>query len=385
MAYSDDNSFEKILNRCLGDPLLDNVDKRVGSIIYDALAPVCMELSEAYAKIDILENQTFLATATSEHLDKRGFDYGLVRTPATQALRIAEFKKYKTDANGNYIYDSNGDKILIDMDIAVGSRFSVPEDSETTFEYIGVIDKYKILRCEQFGTKGNERLGIVLPITPVKDLVKCEIISTYKPAEDQETDEKFRKRIIDSLNYASFGGNINDYIEKVNDIDGVGNTKVFPAWQYNGSVLLSIVDPQFNPITDEFARNLKEQIDPDESTGQGIGIAPIGHYVTITTPIKLDVNIKLKVSLINSETIETMREDIISVINNYFYQVRTFFGQDINLTIYRANIISEVMKLPQVLNVKDVYINNLDNDLELIDEGDIGKQYLPYLKEVIIE
>ena len=197
--------------------------------------------------------------------------------------------------------------------------------------------------------------------------------------------EKFRKRIIDSLNYASFGGNINDYIEKVNDIDGVGNTKVFPTWQYNGSVLLSIVDTQFNPITDEFARNLKEQIDPDESTGQGVGIAPIGHYVTITTPIKLDVNIKLKVSLINSETIETMREDITSVINNYFYQIRTFFGQDINLTIYRANIISEVMKLPQVLNVKDVYINNLDNDLEIIDEGDIGKQYLPYLKEVIIE
>ena len=80
-----------------------------------------------------------------------------------------------------------------------------------------------------------------------------------------------------------------------------------------------------------------------------------------------------------------MREDITSVINNYFYQIRTFFGQDINLTIYRANIISEVMKLPQVLNVKDVYINNLDNDLEIIDEGDIGKQYLPYLKEVIIE
>ena len=54
--YSDGNSFEQILDRTLSNELLSDVDKREGSIVYDTLAPVCMELADAYAKMDILES-----------------------------------------------------------------------------------------------------------------------------------------------------------------------------------------------------------------------------------------------------------------------------------------------------------------------------------------
>ena len=385
MSYSDNNSFEKIMDRCLGNKILENVDKRQGSIIYDALAPICLELAEAYVKMDIMEEQTFLTTATGINLDKRAFDYGLSRTPATNALRIAEFKKYKMDSDGNFVHDDKGNKILIDMDITEGARFTLPEDSSITFEYIGKIDKYNILKCEQTGTKGNEHVGTILPLIPIKNLIEAKITSTYEPAEDEETDEELRRRVIDSINYSSFGGNIEDYIEKVNAIDGVGNTKVFPAWQYNGSVLLSIVDPIFNPITDEFAKNLKEQIDPDEDTGQGVGIAPIGHYVTITTPAKKYVNISMSVELMNTATLETIKEDIERKISEYFETVRKSFGQNVNLTIYRARIIEKVLELKEVLNVKDVALNGNFTDVIFIDEGLIGYQYLPYMGEVTIE
>ena len=385
MSYSDDNSFEKIMDRCLGNKILENVDKRQGSIIYDALAPICLELAEAYVKMDIMEEQTFLTTATGINLDKRAFDYGLSRTPATNALRIAEFKKYKMDSDGNFVHDDKGNKILIDMDITEGARFTLPEDSSITFEYIGKTDKYNILKCEQTGTKGNEHVGTILPLIPIKNLIEAKITSTYEPAEDEETDEELRRRVVDSINYSSFGGNIEDYIEKVNAIDGVGNTKVFPAWQYNGSVLLSIVDPIFNPITDEFAKNLKEQIDPDEDTGQGVGIAPIGHYVTITTPAKKYVNISMSVELMNTATLETIKEDIERKISEYFETVRKSFGQNVNLTIYRARIIEKVLELKEVLNVKDVALNGNFTDVTFIDEGLIGYQYLPYMGEVTIE
>ena len=385
MSYSDDNSFEKIMNRCLGNKILENVDKRPGSIIYDALAPICLELAEAYVKMDIMEEQTFLTTATGINLDKRAFDYGLSRTPATNALRIAEFKKYKMDSDGNFVHDDKGNKILIDMDITEGARFTLPEDSSITFEYIGKTDGYNILKCEQTGTKGNEHVGTILPLIPIKNLIEAKITSTYKPAEDEETDEELRKRVVDSINYSSFGGNIEDYIEKVNAIDGVGNTKVFPAWQYNGSVLLSIVDPIFNPITDEFAKNLKEQIDPDEDTGQGVGIAPIGHYVTITTPVKKYVNVSMSVELMNTVTLETIKEDIERKISEYFETVKKSFGQNVNLTIYRARIIEKVLELKEVLNVKDVALNGNFTDVTFIDEGLIGYQYLPYMGEVTIE
>lgn len=400
MSYSDNNSYEKILNRVLGNDLLVNVDKRVGSIIYDAVAPICLELAEAYVKMDILENQTYLMTATGNNLDKRVYDYGISRASATRAMRIAEFKKYKRNSEGNLVLDNKGNKILIDMDIDIGVRFAVP-NSTTTFQYIGKIDNYRIVECEQLGTEGNEHLGQILPLTQVTDMIEAKIISTYKPAEDEETDTQLRTRVVNALNYASFGGNIQDYIERTDAIDGVGETKVFPAWQYNGSVLLSIVDPQYDPITEEFKKNLKEQIDPDDvidqygtvlkddTSGQGIGIAPIGHYVTITTPVKKTVNVNLQIRFREGYTIEILTERTKNAINEYFLKCRKTFGQDVNITLYVSDIIIAVKNLDGIIdcsNVSFVYNGSVyDESLTFIDEGRIGYQYLPYMGEVTIE
>lgn len=384
MSYSDDNSFEKIMTRMLANERLTNVDKRVGSIAYDSIAPCAMELAEVYAKMDILEEQTYLLSATGLNLDKKVYDYGVFRNKATKSQRIGNFQKYKTDENGDYVLDSNNDRILVDMEIPINSRFVVPEDSETTFIYIGKIDGYYILECEQLGTKGNQHIGTILPLTPIADLINAKITSTYKFGEDEETDDELRNRTLNIINTKSFGGNISDYIEKVNSIDGVGNTKVFPAWQFNGSVLLSIVDPQFNPVTEEFLKNVKEQIDPEENSGEGFGIAPIGHYVTITTPIKNEISITLSVELEVEVTVSQIQEKIETELNKYFESVRKEFGQDKTLAIYRARVIDSVLNVREVLNVKNVLLNNVDEDIILNDINSIGGQNLPYFKELNI-
>ena len=384
MSYSDDNSFEKIMNRMLANERLVNVDKRVGSIAYDSIAPCAMELAEVYAKMDILEEQTYLLGATGLNLDKKVYDYGVFRNKATKSQRIGNFQKYKTDENGDYVLDSNNDRILVNMEIPINSRFVVPEDSETTFIYIGKIDSYDILECEQLGTKGNFHIGTILPLIPITDLINAKITSTYKFGEDEETDDELRNRALNIINTESFGGNISDYIEKVNSIDGVGNTKVFPAWQFNGSVLLSIVDPQFNPVTEEFLKNVKEQIDPEENSGEGFGIAPIGHYVTITTPIKNEISITLSVELEAEVTVSQIQEKIEAELNKYFESVRKEFGQDKTLAIYRARVIDSVLNVREVLNVKNVLLNNIDEDIILNDIDSIGGQNLPYFKELNI-
>ena len=46
-SFSENNSFEDILDRLL-ENVDDNLDKRQGSIIYDALAPAAAELAQCY-------------------------------------------------------------------------------------------------------------------------------------------------------------------------------------------------------------------------------------------------------------------------------------------------------------------------------------------------
>ena len=385
--YSDGNSFEQILDRTLSNELLSDVDKREGSIVYDTLAPVCMELADAYAKMDILESQLSLLTATGSNLDNRAYEQGMAREQETQAERIGTFKKYQIDEQtGEYVKDENDNKILIDMDIPEGSRFVSPENDSIIYEFIGKDDKDEnILRCETYGTVGNEYTGTILPLTAIPDLVEAKITGTHIPAQDTESDDELRTRVINKLNSLSFGGNIDAYIKKVSSIDGVGTCKVFPAWQYNGSVLLSVVDSSYEPITQSFADRIKEEIDPEESSGQGVGFAPIGHYVTITTPIKSNVKVQFHLDLEAGVTVGNVQEECERRIEEYFNSVRHNFGQDNTLGIYRARIIDTIIEIPEVLNITDVLLNDVDADIVYTDEGLLEHQYLPYVSEVIID
>ena len=51
MNYSD-MTFEYLLSRCL-NRVSNDIDKREGSVIYNALAPACAELAEAYGVMSI--------------------------------------------------------------------------------------------------------------------------------------------------------------------------------------------------------------------------------------------------------------------------------------------------------------------------------------------
>ena len=385
--YSDGNSFEQILDRTLSNELLSDVDKREGSIVYDTLAPVCMELADAYVKMDILESQLSLLTATGSNLDNRAYEQGMAREQETQAERIGTFKKYQIDEQtGEYVKDETDNKILIDMDIPEGSRFVSPENDSIIYEFIGKDDKDEnILRCETYGTVGNEYVGTILPLTAILDLVEAKITGTHIPAQDTESDDELRTRVINKLNSLSFGGNIDAYIEKVSGIDGVGTCKVFPAWQYNGSVLLSVVNSSYEPITQSFADRIKEEIDPEESSGQGVGFAPIGHYVTVTTPIKSNVKVQFHLDLEADVTIGNVQEECEQKIKEYFNSVRHEFYQDKTLGIYRARIIDKILEIPEVLNVTDVLLNDVNADITYTDEGLLEHQYLPYVSEVIID
>ena len=56
-------TFEVILNAMLAR-VPDTIDKRQGSIIYNALAPAAVELQNMYINLDVILNETFADTAS---------------------------------------------------------------------------------------------------------------------------------------------------------------------------------------------------------------------------------------------------------------------------------------------------------------------------------
>ncbi|WP_374718180.1 baseplate J/gp47 family protein, partial [Neobacillus sp.] len=195
-------TFEVILNRMLAR-VPDSVDKRPGSIIYDALAPAAAELAQLYMELDINLALSFADTATGEYLERRTAEFGINREPATKARRKG-------------LFYASGD---VPMDVPVGSRFSLGDLNYTAVSRIAA--GQWLLECETVGVVGNQDFGALLPIDYIEGLARAELADVLVPGEDAETDESLRQRYTSAINEQAFGGNVADYKQEINAINGV--------------------------------------------------------------------------------------------------------------------------------------------------------------------
>ena len=103
----EDMTFENIMDRCL-DRVSSSIDKREGSVVYDAIAPAAAELAIMYIELAYLMDRAFPDTESGDDLTKKVRERSIFRTPATAAIR----KGYFEDGNGAA------------MDVPIGTRFS---------------------------------------------------------------------------------------------------------------------------------------------------------------------------------------------------------------------------------------------------------------------
>ncbi len=367
--YDEYYSYENILARMIAKVPSD-MDTREGSIIYDALAPTAAELANEYIEIQIFKDQMFVLTAIGQNLDKIGDNYGIPRNTATYAERIAQF----TDTNNNL------------MSLPIGSRFAVPDsDDNVIYAITKILEVGKaVVTCEQKGTVGNEYSGAILPLFSISNLKEAKIISTQTPAQDKEDDDVYRARIVAKLNSKGFAGNIRAYKDLFTDgkeFTGTSEPKVFPVWNGGGTVKISALDTEYNALSNEFLAQLKDLIDPETDTGNGIGLAPIGHKVTIVTPTQYTVNISVTLDL-DSVTLDNVRSEINTNLEAYLLSIRKNWVNNDKTSVYTAQVISACVSVSGVKNVTNVKLNDVAADINLTN--DATNQYIPVLGTVTL-
>lgn len=348
-------TYEAILNRML-ERVPNNMDKREGSIIYDALAPAAVELALLYIEFDTIIDESYADTASREYLIRRALERGLIPYEATSTILKAEF----TPA---------------DLEIPIGSRFSSDDLNYTVLEKIsnGV---YK-LKCEQLGAVGNKGFGTLIPIDYIENLETAEITEILIPGEDEEDTEEFRNRYFNSFDSSAFGGNKADYIQKVNAIAGVGSVKVTSCWNGGGTVLLTILNSEFSKASDTLIQTVQNEIDPTKDAS-GQGIAPIGHIVTVRTATEVNINIESTITLDTGYTLETLTPLIQNEIESYLLELRKSWSNDNELYVRISQIENKILNLEGVIDISDTKINNSASNLTL------SNLEIPVLGEITI-
>lgn len=332
-------TYELIMNRML-DRVSDQVDKREGSVIWDALAPAAVELQLMYIEFDIILKETFGDTASREYLIRRAKERGITPYPATYALLKGEFN----------------------IDVPIGSRFSLNELNYSVVEQIGT-GVFK-MECEALGVQGNKYFGDLIPIEYIDGLQTAKLTELLIPGEDEEDTESLRTRYFESFDTKPFGGNQKDYIQKTNSIAGVGSTKVTPIWDGGGTVKLTILNSEFDKASSELVNTVQQEIDPTKD-GHGVGIAPIGHIVTVNTAEEIAVNITSNIIFDEGYSFTGQKQNIIDAISAYLLELRKEWANQTNLVVRIAQIETRILAIKGIIDISGTKINGAASNLTL--------------------
>lgn len=338
--------FDNILRRML-DKVPDSIDKREGSIIFDALAPVAAELAQMYIVLKDNIDLVFVDTAIGEYLDRLCNQIGIERKQATKAIRKAKFY--------------NEENTLIN--IAIGERFTL---NDLTYQAIKKLSEgvYEC-ECETAGKEGNKQFGTLIPINYIQGLGKAVLEDILIPGEDEETDEALRKRYFESINEKAFAGNIADYKKKTKELQGVSLVKVTPVWNGGGTVKLTILDSDYNKASSQLINSVQEQICPDMSNS-GLGLAPIGHVVTVDTVEEQQINVSTTVTITEGSNMEDIKTNIINEVSEYLLELRKTWENEDNLIVRISQIESRILNITGILDITGTQINNGTSNIELL-------------------
>lgn len=352
MAIDLDITYEDLLAQKLAgvDPTLDT--REGTSIIYNATAANSIEIIQM---LDTLKNQidlVFADTAPREYLVRRAAERGLKPLEATKAKL----------------------KGVFNIPIDIGERFSL---EELNYVVISHLNGYEyILECETYGEVGNLFLGPLIPIEYIDGLTTAELTEVLVPGEDEEDTEVFRKRYFDSFESTAFGGNRADYKDKVRKLAGVGGVRVYRAWNGGGTVKLVISNSQFEKPSQTLVDDVQEAVDPLHAQGEGLGIAPIDHIVTVFGVNETVIDITSNITLQEGWLWEDVEPNVLPIIDDYFNELaelwslaQSYEEDHTGLIVRISQLETRILGVDGVIDIADTKLNGTQSNIALDKES----------------
>lgn len=383
-----DVTYEEILERMLAR-VSDKFDKREGSVIFDTHSPTAIELQLLYVELNTLIAEAYGDSASREFLIRRCKERGITPYEATKAILKGEFTPKNIDVTGQ--------------------RFNISSLNFIVLEKIA--DGEYQVQCETPGIVGNQQLGTMIPIEYIEGLETAELTGVLIPGEDEEDTEDLRKRYFDSFNEKAFGGNVQDYLEKTNAIPGVGSTKVTRVWNGDirpadmiptakvktwyesiigtlnqevapwlsniymaaaekklttgGTVLLTILNSDYGVASDTLIQTVQNTIDPAENAGEGYGLAPIGHVVSVKSAKEVTVTLKTKITFDTGYSWSNLQNSIDTAVQDYLLELRKGWADTAYLVVRISQIETRLLSIKGVVDIENTKINGSTDSLTL--------------------
>lgn len=386
----ENETYDVILQRML-DRVSDKLDKRESSLIWDTHSSTAIELQIIYIELETLITNSYGDTAAREFLIRLCKDRGITPEAATNTVLKGEFIPATIDVTGQ--------------------RFNIGDVNYVVTEMI-TPGTYQVV-CETPGVIGNQFLGQMIPMEYIDGLQTATLTEILIPGEDEEDTEVLRERYFDSFKEQSFGGNRAAYIEAVKKINGVGDVKVTRIWNggirpadmipnaavqtwcqanidslpdgdvkswlssvydaakekkltVGGTVLVTIVDSDdFGEASKTLIDTVQTALDPVQNAGEGVGLAPIGHVVSVKSAGTVGVYVTTTVTFDEGYNWSNLKTAIQDAVDAYLLELRKEWAATTSTIVRISQIESRILAVNGIADIANTKINGSASNLTL--------------------
>lgn len=202
-----------------------------------------------------------------------------------------------------------------------------------------------------------------------------------------------------------------NYLEKTNAIPGVGSTKVTRVWNGDirpadmiptakvktwyegiigtldqevalwlsnvymaaaekklttgGTVLLTILNSDYGVASDTLIQTVQNTIDPAENAGEGYGLAPIGHVVSVKSAKEVTVTLKTKITFDTGYSWSNLQNSIDTAVQDYLLELRKGWADTAYLVVRISQIETRLLSIKGIVDIENTKINGSTDNLTL--------------------
>lgn len=333
---------EQIQSRMLTN-VDDSYDKTQGSFVYDFTKPVAIELETAYQEQDEILDNGFAETTTGTYLERKVAEQGLTRKPATKATTTVTV----TGLEGSVI--NIGDKVASD-----NVDFVFTESK--TIDVSGTVDV--LVECEEAGEIGNVPIGAIkyFPVT-LAELETVTNLNIVNNGYAGETDEELRQRYFEKVRTPSTSGNKYHYKNWAKEVVGVGDAKVYPLWNGNGTVKVVIIDSNKTGAEAQLVTDTFNHIEDNR---------PIGATVTVESATEKAINISFTAVKDLNYTDQQRQTNIENAVKDYLKSIAF-----IENTVSYGKIGSAIINSAGILDYSGLTVNGGTSNIALSDSNSL--------------
>lgn len=348
--YSEQNTNEIIIERLL-EQITKDIDMSEGSFTRDILSVVSNEMEQAYINLDTVLDVVFAQTSYNEYLDKRVEEFGIFRKQGTKATGTVTL----TGDSGTLVLKGFG------VETEDGLKFYTTE--EVTIGTGGSVDVK--VEAEDVGTAYNVPANTIILLSKNTDGV--DNVNNTNPLSNgvnTESDEDLFDRFKLKVQTPATSGNANHYKLWALEVTDIGEAKVFPLWNGDGTVKVVVINSNRRAVTSTKVTEVANHIEEER---------PIGATVTVKSASEVTVNVDFTATLDSNYTQAEAEQNVINNLTEYLKNIA--FKQDY---VSYGLVGSEVINSNGIADYSNLLINNTSSNIA------VGSEEVAVLGNVVI-